>query len=172
MLAGLGVHESDVAEIDDAATGVRVKRTIDDDTTGTRQVPGGHKEVLYVFQGRGAVMLDGSRHELEPEVAAHVAGQQDYSIESQGEEDLVLVGVLTPIPDELPDGLGERQTTVRLADQPSNPAGKDRKFWFMVSPAVGCRGVTQFVGCSLAGSRPAVRATTIRSTTRSQPICA
>ena len=34
MLAGLGVHESDVAEIDDAATGVRVKRTIDDDTTG------------------------------------------------------------------------------------------------------------------------------------------
>lgn len=160
-MAGLVVHEADVAEIADPASGVcsrvmiaraatghlsQAVLRVRAGTTGTRTVPDQHEEILFVLQGRGAIVVEGTRHELEPEVGAHVAAGEAYELVSEGNEDLVAVSVTAPLPSTPPAAVGERQTVVRLADQPSHPAGKDRKFWFVVTPEVGCRGVTQFVG--------------------------
>ena len=160
-MASLVVHERDVAEVADPATGVRAKVTIDRETTGhlsqallriaakssgTRVVPDGREEILYILRGQGAVVLADGRHEVEPEVGAHVGSGETYTLESESGEDLVAVSVIAPIAPDMASHLGERQTVVRLADQPAQPAGKDRKFWFVVTPEVGCSGVTQFVG--------------------------
>ncbi|MGI9658256.1 MAG: cupin domain-containing protein [Gaiellaceae bacterium] len=160
-MAGLVVHENQIAEVADAAAGVCAKLTISSETTGhlsqavlrilagsagTRVVPEGHEEILYVLRGEGAVVLGDVRHDLGPDTGAHVASGETYRLESSSDEDLVAVSVIAPVATDLPVELGERQTVVRLADQPAHPAGKDRKFWFVVTPEVGCRGVTQFVG--------------------------
>ncbi len=160
-MAGLVVHEADVAEIADRETGIVARPMIERGTTGhlsqavlrveagstgSRTVPDQHEEILYVLRGAGAIVLEDSRHDLEPEVGAHVGSGESYRLESAGAEDLVAVSVIAPVsPTPLAD-IGKRQTVVRLADQPSHPAGKDRKFWFIVTPEVGCSGVTQFVG--------------------------
>ena len=155
------MHEGDVAEVVDAATGVCAKTTISGDvtghlsqsilriaagTSGMRLVPAGYEEILYVLRGDGAVVVGEERHELEPEVGAHIESGATYRLESASDDDFVAVSVVAPVPSPLTAELGDRQTVVRLADQPEQPAGKDRKFWFIVTPEVGCSGVTQFVG--------------------------
>lgn len=159
-MAGLVVHEGDVAEITDpdgvssrlmiepVVTGhlSQAVLRVEAGRTGTRHVPHQHEEILFVLRGGGALLIEGTRHDLEPEAGAHVGSGKTYQLEADAAADLVAVSVTAPIPSVPPAEVGERQTVVRLADQPSHPAGKDRKFWFVVTPEVGCQGVTQFVG--------------------------
>ena len=101
----------------------------------------GYEEILYVVAGAGTLLLDGAPHALEPETAAYVAPGRQSEIESPGPDDLVLVSVLYPEPDEGPRD-ADLPVTVRYADQPAHRAGKDREFRHLVDT----RGVTQFVG--------------------------
>jgi mannose-6-phosphate isomerase-like protein (cupin superfamily) len=47
-----------------------------------------------------------------------------------------------------------RRVTVRAADQPVLPAGKDREFRYLVNQDAGCLDVTQFVGVIPPGRAP------------------
>jgi mannose-6-phosphate isomerase-like protein (cupin superfamily) len=103
------------------------------------------EEVLFVLSGTGELVLGGTVHPLRPETGAYVAPGQRYEVENAGPDELVVISVLALESD------GERQTeprsaTVRLADQPPHPAGKDREFRYVVNEQTGCRTVTQFVG--------------------------
>jgi branched-chain amino acid transport system ATP-binding protein len=103
------------------------------------------EEVLFVVSGSGTLDFDGEEHPLEPETGAYVAPGRRYAVESSGPEELVLVSVLAL---ELQTAAVEapRRPTVRLADRPAHPAGKDREFRYVVGADTGCRTVTQFVG--------------------------
>lgn len=106
---------------------------------------GAREEVLFVVSGRGTLLLGGEPHALEPETGAYVAPGERYGIDNPGPDELVLVSVLALEPNGgAPRGRG--RTTVRLADQPAYPAGKDREFRYGADESTGCRTVTQFVG--------------------------
>ena len=102
-----------------------------------------HEEVMYVAAGRGAVEVDGERHELEPDTGVYVAAGRGYVVDNPSPEELRLVSVLAP----REEGNGHAQrVTVRYADQPSLPATPNREFRYLVNEEAGCRDVTQFVG--------------------------
>jgi mannose-6-phosphate isomerase-like protein (cupin superfamily) len=103
------------------------------------------EEVLFVVSGSGTLALDDDEHPLEPETGVYVAPGRRYAVESSGPEELVLVSVLALEPEpEATDA--PRPPTVRLADRPAHPAGRDREFRYVVGEDTGCRTVTQFVG--------------------------
>lgn len=111
---------------------------------GRSQPRGGgrREEILFVVSGSGSLVLDGKKHPLEPETGARVPAGKRYAIENPETEELVLVSVLALEPDENGGGSADRPVTVRLADQPAFPAGKDREFRY----GVAADSVTQFVG--------------------------
>lgn len=105
--------------------------------------PDDREEALFVLEGRGALLLDGVSHALEPDTAACVAPGESFEVENPGPTDLVLVSVLLP-PAGNPSG--ERQITVRLADRHARDATSDREFRILLEPESGLSGATQFVG--------------------------
>lgn len=109
-------------------------------------------EVAYVVSGTGTLVLDGDSHELGPDVGIYIRAGEAYQVENPNSEDLVLVSVTAPEPTEAVSG--PRQVTVRVADQPTIPAGKDREFRFVINPDAGCQDVTQFVGWIPPGRAP------------------
>ncbi|MFQ5427155.1 MAG: cupin domain-containing protein [Gaiellales bacterium] len=160
-MAGHVTHRDAATGAQDVADGVTTIETIGDERTGhlsqriRRIAPGssleglvthGSEEILYVTSGHGTLELAGASFTLEPDVGIHLAAGESYTLRAPEEAQLEVVSVLAPIPADSDVPLGERQVTVRLADQPSHPAGKDREFRFVVTPDSGCRGVTQFVG--------------------------
>ena len=110
------------------------------------RTPGaGMQEILYGVSGAGTLHLDGE-HILEPDVGVYVLPEDSYDIENPGQDELVVVSVLTPI-DRRPAGLGrDRRITVRFADQPTIPVGGPREFRYLVNEDMGSLEVTQFVG--------------------------
>jgi mannose-6-phosphate isomerase-like protein (cupin superfamily) len=113
----------------------------------------GRDEIGYVVSGSGTLLLEGAAHELGPDMGIYIRAGESYEMENEGPHDLVLVSVTAPEPSagELPQ---DRKVTVRVADQPTIPAGKDREFRFVINPDAGCRDVTQFVGWIPPGRAP------------------
>ena len=108
-------------------------------------------EIAYVVSGRGSLILDGESHDLYPDLGVYVRSGETYQIKNEGDDDLVMLSVTAPPPEEIP---AERQVTVDIADQPVIPAGKDREFKFVINPDAGCMEVTQFVGWIPPGRAP------------------
>lgn len=110
-------------------------------------------EVAYVRSGTGTLYLDGDAHALEPDMGVYIRAGESYEIENAGAEDLVLISATAPAPtdEKVPQ---ERKVTVRVADQPTIPAGKNREFRFVIDPEAGCQDVTQFVGWIPPGRAP------------------
>jgi mannose-6-phosphate isomerase-like protein (cupin superfamily) len=102
------------------------------------------EEVLFTISGRGALRLDGVRHEIEPESGAYLAPGERYVIEA--DEPLKLVAVRIPDPAPPGDATGERQVVRRLADQVAQDATTDRQFRVVADPDSGLRSATHFVG--------------------------
>ena len=155
------VHESTIAEASAPGDTARIRLTIESAQTGhlsqrvtryargtsaAREVDADAEEVLFVTDGQGTLILGVERHALEPEVGVYLAPGETYAIEQLGGGELTVVSVLAPLPDDVAEPVGDRRVTVRVADQPALPAGKDREFRFVITPDVGCRGFTQFVG--------------------------
>ncbi len=113
----------------------------------------GRDEVAYVVSGSGLLDLDGTSHELGPDIGMYIRAGEKYEVENTGEEDLVVISVTAPEPTN-GDDAGPRKVTVRVADQPTIPAGKDREFRFVINPDAGCQDVTQFVGWIPPGRAP------------------
>jgi mannose-6-phosphate isomerase-like protein (cupin superfamily) len=115
-----------------------------------RRAPEGRHELLYVVSGDGRLLADGGSHGLEPGTAAFLLAGEDYELEGDGQQELVLVSVTTPAE----ENGGRNAVTVRFSDRPTLRAGKDREFRYLVNEDLGCRDVTQFVGTIPPGRAP------------------
>ena len=160
-MAGSVVHERDVDGIADEAAGPTTRVTIGRDVTGhlqqsilrldagtstSRSVAAGYEEVLFVVGGQGSVEVDGAKHSVGADVGIYIAAGETYRLTSEADQNSIFVVVNAPVPADTGAEIGERQTVVRVADQPALPAGKDREFRFVITPDAGCHGMTQFVG--------------------------
>lgn len=167
-MAGYVTHISEVKPVNDAGDTVSTRTTIDATvgaerlvqsvltfSTGTSSARGSEDrdEVAYVVSGAGSLILDGDTHGLRPDLGVYVRAGETYTVVNTGIEDLVLVSVTAPPPDEGDDDT-TRKVIVDVADQPIIPAGKDREFKFVIDPEAGCREVTQFVGWIPPGRAP------------------
>lgn len=119
----------------------------------------GSEDIMYVVAGQGRATIDGSVYLLKPGTGMLVPPASCYSIENQGEQNLLLVSVLSPQPGQPAPGAAEcevaplRKHTVDEAEQEILPAG-DRWFKLLVNPRIGCQNVTQFVGFIPPGRAP------------------
>jgi mannose-6-phosphate isomerase-like protein (cupin superfamily) len=112
----------------------------------------GDQEVLYVVSGRGRLHVDGRLHELEPDTGAFVSAGEEYEIENDADEKLVLVCVRAP--QEAGARPDPERRTVRFADREPLPARPNREFRYLVNQDLGCLDVTQFVGLIPPGRAP------------------
>jgi mannose-6-phosphate isomerase-like protein (cupin superfamily) len=113
--------------------------------------PGELEEALFVVEGSGTLILDGSAHALEPETAVRIPPGRRYAVDNPGPEELALVSVLVPAAAAAPHGA---PAIVRLADQNAHAATSDRAFRILLDPERGLTGGTQFVGVIPAKRAP------------------
>lgn len=152
------VAEQDVPEVREDGDTATVRVTLDGSVGSDRleqrvirfaagrsqeRANSGRHEVLYVASGRGAVVVEGEEHPLEPESGVYVTDGERYAVENPGPDDVVVVSVTVPAEQR---GNGRRRVVVRYADQPTLPATRDRDFRYLVNEDAGCLDVTQFVG--------------------------
>jgi mannose-6-phosphate isomerase-like protein (cupin superfamily) len=110
------------------------------------------QQVLFVVSGRGALLVDGREHELEPDTGAFVAAGESFEFDNPGPQELVVLAVSAPESDH--EGHDSERRTVRYADRPTLPAGGDREFRYLVDEEVGSLDVTQFLGVIAPGRAP------------------
>jgi mannose-6-phosphate isomerase-like protein (cupin superfamily) len=135
----------------DARSGCRnlVQRLLEVEPKGLdRPAIAGSEEIAYVASGTGRLLAGDDVIPLEPATGFLIPPGTPYRLEPDGSP-MSIVSVVCPPsgrrgPDA-PDGPG-RCVAVREADQEPLPAGESRTFKLLVDPAVGCRGVTQFLG--------------------------
>ena len=84
------------------------------------------EEVLFVLSGRGTLRLEAEAHPLGPETAAYIRAGEQYELEADGAEPLVLVSVTALGADG--EVTGPRQVVSDLADQEATAATSDREF--------------------------------------------
>jgi mannose-6-phosphate isomerase-like protein (cupin superfamily) len=132
-------------------TGCRnlVQRLIDVRSPGFEQpATPGSEDVGYVVSGAGRLVTGLDDLPLEPGTGYLVPAGTPYRL-APDDGPMSVVSVVCPPPGgatrDAADGPGPC-VTVREADQPPLPAGESRFFKLLVDPAVGCRGVTQFLG--------------------------
>jgi len=140
-MPGYTVHESDVDTVSEADDSVSVKTTIDA-RVGAEQLEqrilrfavGGsaprtaadRDEVAYIVSGTGTLTLDGAKHELSPDMGIFIRAGETYQVDNPGPEEIVVVSVTAPEPTDT-GAAGPRKVTVRVADQPTIPAGKEMR---------------------------------------------
>lgn len=119
----------------------------------------GSEDIIYVVAGQGRATIDGKVYLLKPGIGMLVPPTNWYRIENQGEQDLLLVSVLSPQPGQPAPGAAECEVApvsehiVDEAEQEPLPTG-DRWFKLLVTPRMGCQNVTQFVGFIPHGRAP------------------
>jgi mannose-6-phosphate isomerase-like protein (cupin superfamily) len=112
----------------------------------------GSQEVLYVAGGRGRLHVGGRAYELEPDLGAYVAAGEEYQVENDSDEELVVVCVRAPQEGEpRPD---PDRRTVRFADRRAQSVPPNREFRYLVNQDLGCPDVTQFIGLIPPGRAP------------------
>ena len=129
----------------DSSHGARLEQRIVTYAPGRspeRTLEGAHA-VLYVANGQGRLLLNGERHELEPDTGVFVAAGETFAIENDGPEPLEVVEV--GVPKESPPA-DNRRVLVRYRDRQDESAGMDRDFRCLVNEDAGIAEVTQFVG--------------------------
>jgi len=100
-------------------------------------------EVLYVVAGSGTLGLDGESHELGPDTGVYIRAGKRWSVENEGQDELLVVAVTVPAG---VDHDGERHVTVRFADRQELRADENRTFRTIFDADSGALHVTQFVG--------------------------
>jgi mannose-6-phosphate isomerase-like protein (cupin superfamily) len=104
----------------------------------------GRQEVVYVVSGRGALIIEGGEHELEPDMGAYIGAGERFEVDNPGPDDLVVVAVSLAQADRTSPPAEKR--TVRRADRPTHPAGKERRFEYLADEELGNHDLTQFLG--------------------------
>src|SRR5919198_3832943 len=103
---GYVVAESAVDERRDDGDTASVRTTIDSSSGCERLVQrvirfapgrsrprrlGGRQEVLFVVSGEGAIRIGGETHGLEPLTGVYVAAGEEYEVDADGPDELVLI---------------------------------------------------------------------------------
>jgi len=109
---------------------------------------GADDEVLYVLEGTGAATVGEKRLALGPGVGVFVPQGSSWSVEADGELELVSVLVREPEP------AGVAGHAVDLAGEDRRDATADRQFALGVRAETGCPSVTQFIGYVPPGRAP------------------
>ena len=104
----------------------------------------GRQEVVYVVSGRGALIIEGREHALEPDMGAYIAAGEGFAVDNPGPEELVVVAVSLAQEDGASPPTSKR--TVRRADRPTHPAGEERRFEYLADEELGNHDLTQFLG--------------------------
>lgn len=131
----------------------------------------GAEEVLYVLEGTGQIEVEGTRHEVTAGRAVFVPDGAEHRYANTGATTLVVVGAMAPsieVDDVHPavpriDLAGLGSASVDEAGAPPTMMDErkvtptlmgERSFRVLVSPAVGCRQMTQFTGVIPTGRAP------------------
>ena len=77
---------------------------------------GDQVELQICFKGKGHVMVDGERHDIVPGSSAFLGYDVKHAIYNDGDEDLVMLWVITPA------GLEDFFETIGQARRPGDPA--------------------------------------------------
>jgi mannose-6-phosphate isomerase-like protein (cupin superfamily) len=112
----------------------------------------GSQEVLYVASGSGRLHVGDRVYPLEPNLGAYVAAGEEYEIENESDEELVIVCVRAP--QEGKPRLDPDRRTVRFAEREPLTAKPDREFRYLVNEDLGCPDITQFIGLIPPGRAP------------------
>ncbi len=144
--------------------------TVDPSST-TTHLHIGAEEVLYVLEGTGEVRVEDSTHPVSPGRAVFVPEGAEHSYVNSGQAPLVIVGAMAPPIDRgdirpaVPrldlagirsSGIDERAVKPTMMDEQrvTPTLMGERSFRVLVSPAVGCRQMTQFTGVIPTGRAP------------------
>jgi len=111
----------------------------------------GVQQIVYAVEGRGAIVVNGEEHDVEPGTGAYLVAGESYEVDNPGPGELLLVSARARQENGEPHS-GRR--TVRYDDQESLPASGDREFRYLVTQEVGCQDVTQFFGEIAPGRAP------------------
>jgi quercetin dioxygenase-like cupin family protein len=131
----------------------------------------GAEEVLYVVEGAGEARVEGATHQVEAGQAVFIPDGAEHSYVNTGATPLILVGAMAPAIDfadirpAIPrldltglrsSALDERGIAPTMMDERTvTPTLMgERSFRVLVSPAVGCRQMTQFTGVIPTGRAP------------------
>lgn len=167
-MAGYITHINDVEPVTNSGDTASVKTTIDNSAGAERLIQsvirfsngksltrhaGDRDEVAYVASGAGTLFLDGDAHNLHPDVGIYIRARESYEVANNASDDIVIISVTAPPPQNLNTDL-TRKVIVDTQDQEIIPAGKDRKFKFVINPDAGCQEVSQFVGWIPPGRAP------------------
>lgn len=144
--------------------------TINPGTTASHAHPGA-EEVVYVTEGNGEIHVDDIRHVVDAGKAVFIPDGADHSHVNTGTTPFVMVGAMAPPvdpatirpaaphldPGEIaPATRDERQSLpTRMDEREVAPTLMgERSFRVLVSPAVGCKRMTQFTGFIPTGRAP------------------
>lgn len=103
----------------------------------------GRDELLYVVSGRGTLELEGEPHDLEPDAGAYVRAGEEYVVDSEGPDELLVVSATVPVAQVYRP---PREVIVRFGDRPELRADDKRTFRYLVDEEAGCMDATQFLG--------------------------
>ena len=146
------------------------RMTVDPVSTASHVHPGA-EEVLYVLEGHGAIRVEAATHEVGPGRAVFVPDGAEHSYVNRGQTAMVVVGAMAPPidPDDIhpamprldltglrSSGVDERAVAPTMMDERrvTPTLMGERSFRVLVSPAVGCRQMTQFTGVIPTGRAP------------------
>ncbi|HEY4459954.1 MAG TPA: cupin domain-containing protein [Pseudonocardiaceae bacterium] len=105
---------------------------------------GAHEELLFVLQGSGRLLIDGTALEFGPESGIYVAPGETYRIEVADAAEIVRVVVADPAGAEV--ATGARRTITLLDEQEIGHATAGREYRILADPSTGFRSGTHFVG--------------------------
>lgn len=144
--------------------------TVDPGST-TTHVHRGAEEVLYVLEGTGEVRVEDAKHLVSAGRAVFVPDGAEHTYVNTGQAPLVMVGAMAPPidPADIRPAIPRIDLTGIRSSGIDEPAVKptmmeehrvtptlmgERSFRVLVSPAVGCRQMTQFTGIIPTGRAP------------------
>lgn len=149
---------------------IAYRLTVDPDST-VSHVHLGAEEVLYVLEGSGEIKVEDATHPVSSGRAVFVPDGAEHSYINRGQAPLVVVGAMAPPID--PDAIRQPIPRLDLAGLRSSGVDEnavaptmmdergvtptlmgERSFRVLVSPAVGCRQMTQFTGIIPTGRAP------------------
>jgi mannose-6-phosphate isomerase-like protein (cupin superfamily) len=109
---------------------------------------GDSDEILYVLDGAGSATVGGQEVAIHPGVGVFVRGDTGWSVDADGNLDLLSVLVHDPEPASQPHAV------VDLAAEARRDATAARQFVLGVRAETGCPSVTQFIGFVPPGRAP------------------
>ncbi|TXC99905.1 cupin domain-containing protein [Streptomyces sp. ISID311] len=107
---------------------------------------GDHEELLFVLNGHGRLLHNGTAQEFGPESGVYIGPGETYQLEitDSVEAEIVRVRVIAPAGSEVTTG--ERRTISLLDAQEIGHATAGREYRILADPSTGFRSGTHFVG--------------------------